>query len=159
MAGKAEELARRYEEAATSFIKDIERLTDADWRRKTDVEGWTVAATAHHAATSSLPIASMVQAAGTGSAMPPITAAMLDEMNAKHAQEFASCTRDETLAAVREQIPAAAQVVRGLSDEQLVRSAKLPMGMELTAEQIIEFVLIGHIVGHSESIRAVTAAA
>jgi hypothetical protein len=159
MAGKADQLARRYEDAVANFISDVEGLSDADLRAKTDVEGWTVAACAHHAATASAPLASMAQAAAMGGPMPPITQAMLDEMNAKHAQDFAACSREETLAAIREQAPAAAQVVRGLSDEQLGRAAELPFGMTMTAEQIIENVLIGHLVGHSQSIRAVTAAA
>ena len=158
MTSKADALADRFEQASQDFIKDVEALSDREWREKTDSEGWTVAATAHHAAISSGPIAAMAQAAATGGAMPPITSDMLHEMNAKHAQEFATCTREETRAAMRESAAGASKVVRGLKDDQLGRSAMLPLGMELTAEQIIEMVLIGHIVGHGQSIKAAVAA-
>ena len=49
---------------------------------------------------------------------------------------------------------AAAGLVRGLSDEQLGRSATLLAGRPpLTAEQIISNILIGHIDQHFGSIR------
>jgi hypothetical protein len=159
MASKARELGDRFEQTATSFIEQVQALSESEWRTRTDAEGWTVAATAHHAATSSMPIMAMVDAAATGSPMPPFTPEMLNELNAKHAQDFAGCTRDETLAAMREGMAAAAKQVRGYSDEQLARSAMLPFGMEMTAEQIIENVLIGHIAGHGASIQSAAAAA
>lgn len=159
MGSKAEDLTRRFEQASDTFIKDVEGVSDSDWLNKTTSEGWSVAACAHHAAISPEPIAAMVTAAATGGPMPPITTDMLNELNAKHAQEYAAATQDETIAAMRAQTATAANVVRGLSDEQLARSAMLPFGMEMTAEQIIENVLIGHIVGHSQSMKEAAASA
>jgi hypothetical protein len=151
---KAEQLASKFEQAANDFGSKIQALSESEWRAKTPEEGWTVAACAHHAAGSSGPISMMVQAAATGGPMPPITADGLNQMNAEHAKQFASASKDETLKLLNETTPQAASVVRGLSDEQLGRKATLPLGMELSAEQIVENVLIGHLAGHGASIAA-----
>ena len=153
--GKAEQLAAKFEQTAKDFGSKIQALSDSEWRAKTPEEGWTVAATAHHAAGSTAPISMIVQAAATGGPMPPITADSLDEMNAEHAKQFAGCSREETLKLLNETTPPAATIVRGLSDEQLSRKATMPaLPMELSAEQIIENVLIGHLAGHGASIAA-----
>lgn len=157
MSSKTEALAARFEQASNDFASTIQALSDADWQAKTADEGWTVAATAHHAAGSTEPISMIAQAAATGSPMPPITADGLNKMNAEHAQQYANVSREDTLALLRKTTGPAASIVRGLSDDQLSGKATLPMGMELTTEQIIENVLIGHLTGHSASIQAARA--
>src|SRR6266704_3068657 len=152
--GKAEQLAARFEQMAKDFGSKIQALSDNEWRAKTPEEGWTVAATAHHAAASSGPISMMAHAAATGGAMPPITPDGLNQMNLEHSKQFANCSKEETLKLLNETTPQAATVVRGLTDEQLANKAMLPLGMELSAEQIIENVLIGHMAGHGASIAA-----
>lgn len=151
---KAAALASRFEQASNDLASKIQGLSDDDWQAKTPEEGWTVAATAHHAAGSSAPTSMMVQAAATGSPMPTITVDGLNEMNAEHARQYANVSREETLTLLHETTGPAADVVRELSDEQLNLKALLPFGMEMTAEQIIENVLIGHITGHGASINA-----
>jgi Mycothiol maleylpyruvate isomerase N-terminal domain len=152
--GKAEKLATRFEQTAKDFGSKIQALSDSEWRAKTPEEGWTVAATAHHAAGSSGPIAMMAHAAATAGPMPPITPDGLNQMNLEHSKQFANCSKEETLKLLSETTPQAASVVRGLSDDQLANRAMLPLGMELSAEQIIENVLIGHMAGHGASIAA-----
>ena len=154
MGKKTEQLAARFEQTAKDLESKIKSLSDTAWKAKTPEEGWTVAACAHHAAGSSMPIATMAQAAATGGPMPQITADGLNQMNAEHAQQFANASKEETLKLLGETTPQAASIVRGLNDEQLGNKATLPLGMELSAEQIIENVLIGHLAGHGASIAA-----
>ena len=111
--GKAEQLAAKFEQTAKDFGSKIQALSDSEWRAKTPEEGWTVAATAHHAAGSTAPISMIVQAAATGGPMPPITADSLDQMNAEHAKQFAGCSREDTLKLLNETTPPAATIVRG----------------------------------------------
>jgi len=81
--------------------------------------------------------------------------AMLDEMNAKHAQDFAGCTKAEALALHKKGVASAAATVRGLSDAELERTGTLLTGMPtMSVQQIIEGVLINHIREHLDSIRA-----
>jgi predicted component of type VI protein secretion system len=95
----------------------------------------------------------MVKSVATGSPMPDITMDGLNEANAEHAKQFAQATRDETLELLRQTAGPAAELIRGLRDEQLARKAMLPLGMEMTAEQIIE-AMIGHVGSHAASIQA-----
>jgi hypothetical protein len=80
--------------------------------------------------------------------------AMLDEMNARHAQEHAHCTKAETLALLKRGAAAAVAVVRGLPDEQLAKSGTVfSDAPPMTVEQVITSGLIGHIDAHVGSIR------
>ncbi|TAK57339.1 MAG: DinB family protein [Dehalococcoidia bacterium] len=151
---KADALATRFEQACRDLASTINGMNDLAWNSTTSEEGWTVAAVAHHAAGSSVPISMMAEAAGTGAPMPPLTMDALNQMNANHAMQYTNVSRAETLALLRETTGAAAATVRSLSDEQLNGKAVMPFGAEMTAEQIIENVLIGHLIGHGASITA-----
>ncbi|HYM14752.1 MAG TPA: hypothetical protein VEZ14_04275 [Dehalococcoidia bacterium] len=100
------------------------------------------------------PISMMAQAAGTGAPMPALTMDVRNQINADHAKRYANVSRDETLALLRETTGPAAAIVRSLGDEQLNGKAIMPFGAEMTAERIIENVLIGHLIGHRASILA-----
>jgi hypothetical protein len=154
MGAKAEELARKFEAKAREATETLEKLSDADWKKVTAAEKWPVGVTAHHVAGGHEPIAGIAKTIASGASIPNFTMAMLDEMNAKHAREFAGCTRAETLALHEKGVAAAAAVVRGLSDEQLGRSGTVLTGMPpMTAEQVITAILISHIDDHYGSIR------
>jgi hypothetical protein len=155
MSARAETLAKRFEARAADMTAVMETLTDADWKKVTMAEQWSVGVTAHHVAGAHEPIAGIVKAVASGQALPPFTMAMLDEMNAKHAREFADCTRADTLALHRKGVAAAAAAVRGLSDADLDRSGTVLTGMPaMTAQQAVENILINHIEEHLKSIRA-----
>jgi hypothetical protein len=79
---------------------------------------------------------------------------MLDEMNARHAQEHANCTKAETIALLKRGAAAAFAVVRGLHDDQLAKSGTVFTDTPpMTAEQVITSGLITHIGAHVGSIR------
>jgi hypothetical protein len=100
------------------------------------------------------PIASFVRTVATGQSVPNFTMDMLHEMNAKHAKDFANCTRAETIELHRKGAAAAAAVVRGLGDDQLSKSGTVLTGMPaMTVEQVITNILINHIDDHFGSIR------
>src|SRR5215471_15680429 len=61
MGAKGEELARQFEARAL-----LEALSDADWKKTTAAEQWTVAVTAHHIASSYEPASHMVKTIATG---------------------------------------------------------------------------------------------
>jgi uncharacterized damage-inducible protein DinB len=156
MSEQAQALAERFERANGALIGTLQQCSEADWRKSCQAEGWTVAATGHHVAGAHEPIAGFVQMIATGQQLPPLTMEQLHQMNAQHAQEFASCDKAETVELLRRNGTAAANVVRGLSDEQLSRSAPMPLmgGAQVSARQMIENVLIGHLQEHSGSIRS-----
>jgi uncharacterized protein (TIGR03083 family) len=155
MGAKGEALARQFEAKVQEATAVLEKLSEADWKKTTSAEKWTVGVVAHHVAGSHEGIAGIVKTVAAGQSMPPFTMEMLDAMNAKHAQEFAGCTKAETVALHKKNAAAAAAVVRGLSDADLARSGTVLTGMPpMTAEQIVTNILIHHIDDHFRSIRA-----
>ena len=155
MSARAESLAKQFEGRAAEMTAAIEKLTDADWKKVTSAEKWSVGVTAHHVAGAHDPIANIVKTIAAGESLPHFTMTMLDEMNANHAIEYANCTKAETLALHKKGVATAAALVRGLSDAELDRSGAPLTGMPpMTTQQIVEGILIDHINEHLGSIRA-----
>ena len=152
----SEELASKFEAKNGEFLKFVEGLSDDQWRKTCPGEGWTVGVTAHHVAESIGTLAGLVQAVASGATIPPITQATLDSGNAEHAARAANVTRAETAKLLGGNLAAGAKVIRGLDAGQLQRTATLPFG-ELSAEQIIEGIMIGHTGMHNEGIRSAAA--
>jgi DinB superfamily len=154
MGARAEVLAKQFETKAAEMTKAIGQLSDADWKKVTESEKWPVGVTAHHVAGGHEPISGIVKTVAGGQSIPNFTMDMLNESNAKHAREFAGCTKAETLALHEKGAAAAAAVVRGLSDADLERSGTVLTGMPaMTAQQVVEGILISHIGEHLGSIR------
>src|SRR5688572_11546322 len=118
MGQRAEDLAKKFEQANADAIATIEKLSDADWK-KTTLEGWTVAACAHHISSSHEAIAGWVQGIGAGQAPPAMGLDDFHEPNAKHAREYANAAKADVLAQLKSGGAAAAATVRGLSDQAL----------------------------------------
>jgi hypothetical protein len=87
-----------------------------------------------------------------GQPVPALTMDMIHQGNAAHAVQHANCTKAETLALLRQNGAAAAATVRGLADLELDRTATLPLGT-MSAAQVIERILIGHVHDHHGGIR------
>jgi len=154
MGAKSEALAKEFEAKAREATAVLEKLTDADWKKVTEAEKWTVGVTAHHVAGSHEPIANIIKTVAAGQSIPNFTMDMLHAANAQHAKDFANCTKAETIGLHTRGVTTAAAVVRGLSDDQLGKSGVVLTGMPpMSAEQVITNVLIHHIGDHFDSIR------
>jgi hypothetical protein len=154
MGARAESLAKQYEAKAAEMTATINRLSDVDWKKTTAAEQWSVGVTAHHVAGAHEPIAGIAKTVASGQSIPNFTMAMLNEMNAKHAKDFAGCSKAETLALHQKGVTAAAAIVRGFSDAELDASGTVMAGMPpMTAQQVVESILINHINDHMGSIR------
>lgn len=159
MSDRAAALAAQFEDANAAVIAAVERCSPEQWAKTCSAEGWSVGVTAHHIATGHAMISSFVGMVANGQPVPPVTREMIDAGNAQHAQEHAGCTREEVLEMLRRDGSAAAGLLRGLSDEQLDRTAPMAFagGAELSAQAIAEMILIGHPKDHVRSIQAVLA--
>ena len=155
MGAKTEALATQIEGKAREAVATIQKLGDADWKKVTAAEKWTVGVTAHHLAGGLEAVAGIVSGLVAGA--PPrstFTRAMLDQMNAQHARDHADCTRAETLALFQKGAATASAVVRGLSDDQLAKTGTVfSDAPPMTAEQLIMAGLVSHIDEHIGSIR------
>ena len=159
MATRAEELAKKFDESCREMNRVVEGLSDADWKKVTSAEKWPVGVVAHHVALAHAGISGLVQLVAKGQPLPGLTMDMIHANNATHAKEQANVTKAETVALLKENGGKASGIVRGLSDDELDRSASLLVGTPVvTAAQAVEGVLINHVHEHLGSIRATTGA-
>jgi hypothetical protein len=154
MAGRSEALAKKFEAKADEATTVFEKLNDADWKKVTTSEKWPVGVTAHHIASSHAGLSGVVKMLGDGNG-PAINMDMIHAGNAKHAQEFANCSKAETIALHKKNSAAAAAIVRGLSDAQLDNKGVVLQGMPpMSAGDLAGSLLVSHIDEHLNSIRA-----
>ena len=153
MGARAEALAVRVEEANKALLAAAESSTDEQWSARCADGEWAQGFAAYHAGASIGTITGMVQSMANGGSLPPIDFAAIDQMNAAFHAEHGDRTKAEALAVIRENSPAAAALVRRLSDDQLDTKGHLAaVGADITVEGLIEMLLIGHPTGHTESI-------
>ena len=157
MTDRSEKLATQFERAVAELIGTVEQCTDGKWRAVCGDEQWSVAATAHHVGSQWALEHEYITAAAEGRSAPTHTWDDINARNARHATEFAACTRADAIKLLRDGSAPMAAYVRGLSDEQLDRTMSLPLadGAAVSTQQLIEGgVLIGHATAHLQSIRA-----
>ena len=152
MGQKSIELASRFEQANRELIALVEACSEAEWRKTTTAEQWPVAVVAHHVGGGHSLIAGLVRKIADGEPLPPANWDVIHSMNAQHAREHANATKAETLGLLRQGGADAATMVRGLSDEQLARTGSV-LGQPMTAAQLIDGILIGHVLEHGGSLR------
>jgi hypothetical protein len=154
MAGRGEALAKKFEAKADEATAVFEKLSDADWKKVTTAEQWPVGVTAHHIASSHAGLSGVLKMLGDGKS-PSIPLDAIHAGNAKHAQEFANCTKAETIALHKKNAAAAAAIVRGLSDAQLDNKGVVLQGIPpMSAADLAGGLLCGHVDEHLNSIRA-----
>ena len=151
---RSEALARELETKARDAVATLQQLSEADWRKVTEAEKWPVGVTAHHYASVLEAITGTIDTVASGRPFESFTPGLIDEMNARHARDYAACTRAETIELFQKGVAVAAAAIRRLSDEQLGRSAKVMSTMPpMTLEQLITGGLLGHMDEHIGSIK------
>jgi uncharacterized protein (TIGR03083 family) len=159
MGVKSEALAKQFETKVQEVTAVLERLSDADWKKTTASEKWTVGVVAHHLAGAHEPIAGMVKTVAAGQSIPNFTLDMLHDMNAKHAKEHANATKADTIALHKKGAAAAVAVLRGLDDADLGKAGTVLTGVPpMSAEQVVNNILLNHIEEHLKSIKATVGA-
>src|SRR5260370_14274991 len=119
MGARADALAKRFEGKVQEATTVFEKLSDADWKKVTSAEKWSVGVVAHHVAMGHEGIGRIVRTVSAGEAMPHFTMDMLHAMNAKPPQDHAGCTQAEPLALHQKNAAAAPPPVPGLAHADL----------------------------------------
>jgi hypothetical protein len=108
---------------------------------------------AHHVAGAYPVIVGWITSLAQGQPV-EITMEQIDQANAIHKQRYAQVTREEVSGMLRRGGAAAATAVAALDDQQLDSRAMMgPAGRELTARQVIEYVLVAHTANHFANMR------
>ena len=154
MAAKSAGLANQFEAKIQEAMTTLEKLSEADWTKVTEVETWSVGVTAHHLASALEPVAHMIEGLVAGQAPGTRTGATIAEMNARHARDYAHCTKPETIELLQKGAAVAVAVIRQLSDDQLEKSGTvLADAPPMTAEQLITAGLLARTDQHFGSIQ------
>ena len=93
MSARAESLSKQFEAKAAEVTATLGKVSEADWKKVTAAEKWSVGVTAHHLAGAHEPIVGIVKTVAAGQSIPNFTMDMLHEANAKHAREYAEIGR------------------------------------------------------------------
>jgi len=155
MPSRAESLADRFEQAVAEFASTIERIPDEKWSAKGGPEGWTIAGVAQHVSGQFPLEMQYITAAAEGKPLPPYSWDDINGMNESRAEKNSSASKVDVLGELRDGAASTVAYVRGLSDEQLDRTAALALanGATVSAQQLIEGgVLIDHVLGHMKSL-------
>jgi hypothetical protein len=157
MSTRAALLAPRIEEGAEALAAFSQGLSDTQWRAAVMPDGRQAGVIVHHVA-SVYPIEiHLATEVAAGRAITGITWGAVAEMNAKHARENVTAGKAETIDLLRRNSQAAAEAVRGFTDEQLDRAAAVSLndGAPLTAQFLIEDHAVRHSWHHLAKIRLI----
>ena len=159
MAERAIALVAQIEQAVAEFNGARAGLSEEQWGILRPNEARSVGVVARHVAKGIPFEMACFREIAAGHKPTILTIANNTAMNAADTEEWASCTKDETLALLHEYAAAAVAEVRQWDDRQLSRAGKYYEGgaEDRTVDQWIERTLIGHIHGHLQSIRAALA--
>jgi uncharacterized damage-inducible protein DinB len=159
MSARAAQLADDLQQVTNDVIAFVEAAPEEAWQRECVAEQCSVAALACHIAGGyGLLVDNLVKPIVEGREGPRFSVEDLAGWNAAAAAENATQPKAAALERLRTQAPPAIEYVRDLRDEDLQRSGPLPFGGDpMTAEAVIEHILVGHPRGHLASMQAATA--
>lgn len=153
---RAAALADRIEQGANGLAAFAETLSEAEWLLPVSkIDGRSIGVIVHHVA-SVYPIeVDVAKTIASGQAITDVTWEVIANMNAKHAADQASTTKEAALELLRRNGSEAAAAVRELTDEQLDQAApfSLSFGAPVTAQFVIEDHALRHSWHHLAKIR------
>ncbi len=143
---QANALAERLEQGARALAALATSLTDAQWQTRIPHDGRTIGVVVHHVA-SMYPIEMHVaRTIAEGKPVTDLTWAVVDGINAKHATENESVTKQAALELLLRNSTEAAAAVRALSDDQLAQA--VPVSLYANAPLTCQFFIEDHAMRH-----------
>src|SRR5437762_45092 len=115
---RANALADRLEQGARALASFAGELTDAQWQSRVPGDGRKVGVTVHHVASVYPLEIQLAQMLAEGRPVTGVTMDNVHEMNAGHAQDHGSVTKEAALELLRANSAVAAAAIRALTDEQ-----------------------------------------
>jgi hypothetical protein len=147
MSQRSDALADRLEQGALALAKFASALSDTEWHSRVPKDGRKVGVVIHHVATMYPLEIQLAQKLASGEPVAGVTWDAVHEINAKHAREHDSVTKEAALDLLQRNSGAAAAAIRALSDEQLDRAAAVSLNGD--ALLTCQFMLEDHAVRHS----------
>lgn len=153
---RANALAERLELGIRALAALAATLTEVQWAMRMPHDRRPVGVVVHHVA-SVLPVEiTLAQSVAAGRAVTGVTADDINLMNAAHALDHATVTREAALDLLRRNGASAAAVIRSLSDTELDTAATVSLYADapLTCQFVLEDHAVRHSYHHAAGIRA-----
>ncbi|MEZ5292431.1 MAG: DinB family protein [Vicinamibacterales bacterium] len=153
---RANALAERLEQGASSLAALARSLTEAQWQTRLPGDGRKVGVVVHHVA-SVYPIEiELAQALASGKPVSGVSWGDVHAMNAGHARDNDLVTQEAALALLATNSAAAAAAIRALTDAQLDAAAtnSLYADAPLTCQHMLEDHAVRHSYHHLAKITA-----
>jgi hypothetical protein len=144
---RAQALADRLEQGAHALATFAGALTDAEWQTVVPKDGRKAGVVVHHVASVYPVEIQLAQTLASGKPVTGVTWDAIHEMNAGHAADHDTATKEESLDLLQRNSAAAAAAIRALSDEELAQAA--PISLYADATLTCQFMLEDHAVRHS----------
>jgi hypothetical protein len=153
---RANALAERLEQGAAALAALANTLTDLEWQTRIPKDGRKVGVVVHHVATMYPIEIELAQALAGGGPIAGVSWDDVHGINARHAVEYDSVTKDAALALLQRNSAAAATAIRALTDEQLDRAGTVSLNSDapLTCQFFLEDHAVRHSYHHLARIRA-----
>jgi DinB superfamily len=147
-------IAERIKGFGDEVIAFVENLSTKDWNSVCDWEQWPVGVAARHIGAVHFTLFKMIDMMIRGEALPPLDMDQINDGAKKDSQAHADCTKTEVLDLLRKNSAEMAAFVSGLNDDDLDRKGSMPaFGGEVTAEQLIHFVIFVSAARHLKSMQ------
>lgn len=152
-------LAERIANAAETFHALVDGCGDEQWQVAVADEGWSIGFVARHVGWGLRAHRRLVVLTLRGEPLPELTLADIDEANRKSLTEQPYPERERTLRFLQREITETLDVVRGLDDDALARTALLSFfsPRPVSVAEIITDLLIWHVESHTPGVRAAVA--
>jgi uncharacterized damage-inducible protein DinB len=145
---RAAALADRIEQGAAGLATFAEGLSEAEWELPVSAtDRRSIGVIVNHVASVYPVEIEVAKTIASGQAITEVTWEAINQMNAKHASDQVSATKEATLDLLRRNSREAAAAVREFTDEQLDQAA--PFSLSFGAPVTAQFVIEDHAVRHS----------
>ena len=153
---RATALAERLEQGARALVDLATTLTDTEWQTRIPGDGRKIGVVVHHVATMYPLEVQLAQALAQGKPIEGVTWDVVHEINARHAAENDTVTKQAALDLLRCNSAAAATAIRATSDEELDGAATVSLNADapLTCQFMLEDHAVRHSYHHLAKIRA-----
>ena len=147
MSQRSNALAQRLEQGARALATLASSLSDVEWHTRLPKDGRKIGVVVHHVATMYPLEIQLAQVLAAGKPIADVTWDVVHELNAGHAREFDTVTKEAALDLLERNSRSAADTIRALSDEELDRAAAVSLYAD--APLTCQFFLEDHAMRHS----------
>jgi len=145
---RAAALADRIEQGAAGLAAFAQGLSESEWQTPVSLtDRRSIGVIVHHVASVYPVEIEVAKTIASGQAITEVTWEAISQMNANHATDNASATKEATLELLRRNSRAAAVAVREFTDEELDQAA--PFSLSFGAPVTAQFVIEDHALRHS----------